>query len=174
MSKQDLNFQQWLIDHEPDDNMIYKKAWWHEYVFWRNFIQPLFLDRPMNGEPHEHIEAINTYSKVVGGHYSKSIVHPVMRIVYKDVTIVFRYNFHDYEIAVIGNIPIKMPRELISSGNSFFYQGFPEKYVVSDQYSKKNNKTFMFSLLYQHQFYAFLTILKWQIDLYHKKHSKGA
>lgn len=30
----DTKFQQWLINHKPKDEMLWKDAFWNTYVFW--------------------------------------------------------------------------------------------------------------------------------------------
>lgn len=165
MSVDDTIFQYWLLDHQPKDEMLYKKGFWDTYVFWRDHIIPLFLDHTKNISWEDKCKSMDSYTEIVGEHTSKSIVHPVLKIEYHSVKIIFRYNFYDYEIAVIGNIPVNIPIELLNT-DSFFYQGFPDEYIIKTPYSTDNNRTFIAGVNNHYQFYTFMFLLKSQIDIY--------
>jgi len=169
----DTKFQLWLMDNQPKDEMLWKEAFWHTYVFWRDRIIPMFNPNKRQGYKEweqYHISDIDAFTDVVGSHYSKSILNPVLKIQYKGVNIVFRYNFYDYEIAVISDgMPLifPVPGLFQSKTASFFYQGFPEQYILDDRY-EDNKFRFMASLGDHYQFYTFMTILKYTIDESHK------
>ncbi len=174
------NFQNWLLDHDPDDNMIYKKAWWDVYAFIRDTIIPMFdLVNPeeyhkLNGEDYfkRKVESINGYVEVIGEHWSKSIINPVIKLAYKGVTFVFRYNFYDYEIAVIGDIPITLPDRLFYSQDSYFYyQGFPDEYQLEERYHNGATK-FMAGVICKHEFYTFMFLMRDIIDKYREEHNE--
>lgn len=178
MSNMELEpkLQQWLIAHNPGDEWAYKNAWWHQYVFIRDNIVPMFdTEYPkykyLHGEKYFEAKkkSFDSFCQIVGTHMSKSLVHPVIKITYKKVTIVFRYNFYDYEVAVIGDVPIELPRNLIySDGSSFFYQGFPEEYQIEARYFNRAS-TFIAGLRSEYGFYAFMLIVKDQIDKYRER-----
>lgn len=170
------NFQNWLIDHDPDDNLLWKKSFWNVYVFIRDSIIPMFETEYGNykdlwGDEYfqKHKSSIDSFVEVIGTHWSKSILNPVIKLVYKGVTFVFRYNFYNYEVAVIGDAPITLPSRLIySEGKSFFYEGFPEEYQLEERYSDGATK-FMAGMITDHQFYAFMFLMRDIIDKYREK-----
>ena len=163
-----LDFQTWLEENQPKETMIYRNAWWNTYVFWRDAVIPLMTEKRLTdfSKLNEFEQYVNDCHKVVGIHTSKSIVHPVLKIVYKGITIVFRYNFYDYEITVVGDIPLSIPRDYIpNEKDSFFYQGFPEEYKINKKYTEENNKAFSLKLSSNYDFYAFLVFIKNEIDI---------
>lgn len=173
------NFQNWLLDHDPSDDMKYKQAWWDVYVFIRDKIIPMFdlVDKEtyhkLHGEDYfkKKTESINSFVEVIGTHWSKSILHPVIKLTYKGVTFVIRYNFYDYEIAVIGDIPITLPSRLFySKDEQFFYQGFPEEYQLKERYFDGAEK-FMASVIYKHEFFTFMFLMRDIIDKYREENS---
>ena len=38
-----LKLQDWLIENEPGDNMLFKGPWWHTYTFWGDMVIPLMI-----------------------------------------------------------------------------------------------------------------------------------
>lgn len=40
----ELDFQKWLTEHNPKDEMLWKESYWKAYVFWRDKILPMFSD----------------------------------------------------------------------------------------------------------------------------------
>ena len=147
--------QIWLESHEPEDNMIYKKAWWKRGCFIR--------DRLLN-------KVFGTNYKIVGEHYSKSILNPVVLVNYKGVDIILQYNFYDWQIMV------KSPKALIledldfyeTTGDYFYYQGIPSAYHF-EKYSETNNKNFAIDIYERDDdalmdVYGFMIMLKRIID----------
>lgn len=117
---------------------------------------------------------IDRNTEIVGTHMSKSLVHPVIKINYRDVTIVFRYNFYDYEIAVISDIPIDLPKSLRPyNQKTYFYQGFPEQYQLTTPYSRRHNKEFMAYCGDNYDFFTFCVIIKDQIDKCRRKSTRA-
>lgn len=92
---------------------------------------------------------------------SKSIINPVVKITYKDVEIVFRYNFYDYEVAVLSPKAIELPMEklFVSKETDFFYQGFPKEYQVKERY-EDNNRRFVAKIYDDYRFYTFMFLLQ--------------
>lgn len=170
MSVLDTNFQKWLEEHIPEDKMLYRNKFSDYMVFWRDRILDRFYptyDRNYNDESliREH----NKNVEIIGTHWSKSIEHPVVRIKYKGVEIVFRFNFYDYDIAIIGDIPLDIPMKglfgSLSFKNSFKCgcEGFPKEYKL-DCYYETNKCKFMACLFDHYQFYTFMFLLKNEID----------
>lgn len=172
----ELNFQKWLMNNRPSEEMIYERAFFDTYVFWREKILEMFTDEfyKKNRNYNRVYKEINKNVEVVGTHMSKSIVHPVLRIVYHGVTIVVRYNFYDYEIAVISDKPIYIPMEKLfySKTGNFFYQGFPEEYIIKDKY-EDNKCKFIAGLDNHYQFYTFMYLLQRQIYFNSKEKKKN-
>lgn len=170
----DTIFQQWLMEHKPENDKVYRNAFWEVYTFWRDRILPMFTDEfyknnsnvlPVSINHTKVLEReINKNTDVIGEHLSRSIINPVVKIMYKGVDIVFRYNYYDYEIAVISDMPIILPmRNLFrSKGKSFFYQGFPDKYKIKDYY-EDNKCRFIASINDHYSFYTFMYLLQRQI-----------
>jgi len=126
--KGQIKLQLWLEDHEPDDKMFWKEAWWHNNCFIRDYLLEKFF-----GYDYE----------VVGSHYSKSIECPVILVKYKGVEIILQYNFYDWQIMVNSKETIILTDLdlLHANGNYFYYQGIPQKYCFK-KYSETNNKKF--------------------------------
>jgi len=154
--------------HQPSDNMLWKETFWHTYVFWRDIIIPMF--NPIVREGYKeweefHISDIDAFTDVIGEHWSKSIVNPVLKITYKGVTLVFRYNFYDYEVAVISPKELIFPQKNLfySKETSFYFQGFPEEYQLTDRY-EFNKKQFMAQMRSHYEFYTFMFLIKAQMN----------
>lgn len=159
----DIKFQKWLLDHQPDDNMRWKDDFWFTYCFWRDRILPMFTDKFFGKYAgyETTIKEIDKNTEIVGEHWSKSIINPVVKITFKGVEIVFRYNFYDYEIAIISQKPIELPKKKLfrSKEESFFYQGFPDEYQVKERY-EDNNRKFIAKIYDHYGFYTFMFLLR--------------
>lgn len=168
----ELNFQNWLMDNKPPENMLYNSSFWETYTFWRDYILVMFTDEfyKRNRNFDKLYKEVNTNSEIIGTHISKSIINPVVKIVYHGVTIVFRYNFYDYEIAVISEKKIYLPMVKLfqSQKESFYYQGFPLEFQIKERY--ENNKCkFIAGLDNHYKFYTFMYLLQRQIYLNSKR-----
>ena len=143
--------QNWFIKNEPSEDMLYREEWRNNNIFIRDRLLSLFDSEE---------------AKVVGTHYSKSILCPVIKTVYKGVEIIWQYNFYDWQIM------IKSPKELKlfnlklykADGDYLYYQGIPEAYRFN-RYSKTNNKEFAINI-YGNELdvWAFATFLKIAIN----------
>lgn len=162
--------QHWAMTHQPQDNMVYKEAWWENIVFLRDriiadmFYWPMISGLELSLESME--EKISENYEIVGTHYSKSIELPVILMRYKGAEIVFRYNFYDYEVTVVSDKEIELPNGLFDKDEKYFhYQGFPEKYKVRVPYSKSKK---CFSVCIGNpcnfNFYTFMYLLKNELD----------
>lgn len=162
-------FQACLLEHDPDKEYIYRDGWWRAYCFIRDKILPLMTDAAVV-DYDAMCKEIDRNTEIIGAHWSKSILHPVIKISYRDVTIVFRYNFYNYEIAVISDIPIDLQKYLRRYNNrTYFYEGFPEEYQLKTPYSRRHNKEFMAYCGDHYDFFTFCVILKDQIDKCRRK-----
>lgn len=162
----ETKLQEWLMENKPSDKMLYKNRFWDTYIFLREEIIPIFSNNKHSNKSYDElIKHINSYTDIVGTHMSKSIIHPVIRIIYKGVHIVFRYNFCDYEIAVLGIYNVNIPRDLFYSSpkDFFYYQGFPEEYKVTERYTN-NHHIFIAGVGNKYKFYTFMYLLKHEID----------
>ena len=163
------NLQDWLKENQPGTNMNHSEDFWEAYIFWRDVIIPMFTYvKKDDGDTMVSYVPLNLLdpSTVVGFHVSKSVLSPVLKIDYKNVEIVFRYNFYDYEIAIISNaMPLDFPISGLfqSKKEIFFYQGFPDKYILPDRY-EDNHFKFMAKVPNHYQFYTFMALLKYTID----------
>lgn len=161
-------YLKWLEEHRPDNNMVYKDAWYEVYRrIWWNKILPMFSDawnKPGRKNLGECNEDMNNVIDIVGRHRSKSMLHPVLRINYHGTVIVFRYNFYDYNVTVISNKQLNLPmKELFKSREeTMYHEGFPEEYVIEDRY-EDNKSRFMVCIDDHFKFYTFLFLLKRQI-----------
>lgn len=54
----ELDFQKWLTEHNPKDEMLWKESYWKAYVFWRDKILPMFSDEFYK----EHYKIDNLYN----------------------------------------------------------------------------------------------------------------
>lgn len=156
----------WFEAHIPEEKMIFKKPWIDAYSFWDYHILPLFSNAWNESYDLDAFhEDINQRIEVVGEHWSKSILHPVLKITYKDVIVVIRYNFYDYNIAVISPKPLTLPISTLfeSREQQYMHQGFPEKYVVDGRY-ETNKCEFMAYVDNHYKFYTFMFLLKQEID----------
>ena len=144
--------QNWFIKNEPSEDMLYREEWRNNNIFIRDRLLSLFDSEE---------------AEVVGTHYSKSILCPIIKTVYKGVEIIWQYNFYDWQIM------IKSPKELKlfnlklykADGDYLYYQEIPEEYRFFKKYSKTNNKEFAINI-YGNELdvWAFATSLKIAIN----------
>lgn len=148
-----VNIQDWLIEQTSKQELskyLYADNWGKNIHFIRDTLGKLFNTEDI---------------KVISEHRSKSLICPVIKLDYKNVTMVFQFNFYDWQIM------IKSPDEIIFTnvedlefGDYLFYQGIPEQYQFS-AYSNTNTKTFAVDLPDDCcRVYAFFVVLKMLID----------
>ena len=147
----DAKIQEWFRTYQPGTDMAYTKEWWKNNLLIRDRLLELF----------RHAEA-----EIVGTHYSKSVLCPVIKTVYKEVEIIWQYNFYDWQIMIKSPVELKLFNLKLykADGDYLYYQGIPEEYQFK-RYSKTNNKEFAISI-YGNELdvYAFATSLKIAID----------
>ena len=149
------DLQIWLEANEPEDKMLWKKSWWHRNCFIRDrLLKKLF----------------GTDYKIVGEHYSKSILLPVVLVKYKDVEIILQYNFYDWQVMINSKKALQLANLDLydADGDYFYYQGIPQKYCYK-KYSADNNKQFAVDISDRSDdqlfdVYAFMLMLKEAID----------
>lgn len=143
--------QEWFRTYQPGTDMMYTKEWWKNNLLIRDRLVELF----------RHAEA-----EIVGTHYSKSVLCPVIKTVYKEVEIIWQYNFYDWQIMIKSPVELKLFNLKLykADGDYLYYQGIPEEYQFK-RYSKTNNKEFAISI-YGNELdvWAFATSLKIAID----------
>ena len=147
----DTKIQEWFRTYQPGTDMAYTKEWWKNNLLIRDRLVELF----------RHAEA-----EIVGTHYSKSVLCPVIKTVYKEVEIIWQYNFYDWQIMIKSPAELKLFNLKLykADGDYLYYQGIPEEYQFK-KYSKTNNKEFAISI-YGNELdvWAFATSLKIAID----------
>ena len=156
----------WMTLHIPSDQMVYKQAWCNTYNFWDYYILELFSNVWKQTHDLDAFDReINGRVDIVGEHRSKSIVHPVLKIAYKDAVIVFRYNFYDYNIAVISSKPLSLPiNTLFKSGSvQFMCEGFPDEYILAGRY-EENQCEFMAYVNNHYEFYTLMFLIRQELD----------
>lgn len=164
-----FNIDNWAQKNKPSDNMIYKDSFW----FWIRFISYTFFDMffkeyTKDIDDWDKIEEIiNKQHDIIGSHTSKSILLPVLKIDYKGVAFVLRYNFYNTEVTVFSdkNININRFSDIFESDKTtcFYHEGIPSKYCVDDSYTK-NHKIFTFRVSNLYDFYAIMMIIQHEID----------
>jgi len=124
----DTKLQNWISANIPEDKMLWKDSWTHRVVFLRDRI----------------IQTFNDGYDIVGQHWSKSIINPVVKTSYKGVEIVWQYNFYDWQIMVKSPFTIKLKNLdwFNAKGDYFYYQGIPNEYCFKKYDYKTNNKEF--------------------------------
>lgn len=91
MTKEKLvetQYQRWLLAHDPEDTMIWKKSFWNYNIFWRDTIADLFIEYENKYEDstknlNHNNRRYDSMIEVIGTHWSKSIENPVLRIIYR-------------------------------------------------------------------------------------------
>lgn len=152
MKDMTTKLQNWFMKNDPEDSLIYKQTWWNNNVFIRDRI----VDGLFNSKEAE----------VIGTHYSKSVLCPVIKTAYKGVEIIWQYNFYYWQIMIKSPVELKLFNlKLYKAGGDYlYYQGIPEEYQF-EKYSKTNNKEFAISISGDcFDVYTFATSLKIAID----------
>lgn len=164
-----FNIDNWAQENKPSDDMLYKNSYWS----WIHFISYTFFDMffkeyTKDIDDWDKIEeVVNKHHEVIGSHTSKSILLPVLKIVYKGVIFVFRYNFYNTEVVVVSDKDIEISKysDVFESDNTncFYLEGVPDKYRVTDSYAV-NHKRFTFRVSNLYDFYAVMLIIQHEID----------
>lgn len=145
-----MKFIQWLERNRPNENLIYKDAFYRQVSFVRSKLLSLFdID-------DDDVKVINT-------HTSKSIELPVYEITLDDGTVLtMRDNFHEWKVSVslpeerdINFLGLVNADEVISS---VYFEGFPDDRIYGSY--NQNRKQFSIELLSEYEVYAFMLLLK--------------
>ena len=120
--------QEWISANIPAETMIYREAWGERVFLMRDRIIHLFNDG----------------YEIVGQHYSKSILNPVIKTIYKGVEIIWQYNFYDWQIMIKSPVSLNLADlDLFNAtGDYFYYQGIPDEYCFKKYDAENNNKEF--------------------------------
>ncbi len=146
-------FQEWISNNIPAEHFNYKKNWSRNNCFIRDrLIETLFNSKE---------------AEVIGTHVSKSLLCPVVKTYYKDVEIIWQYNFHDWQIMINSprDLDLKNLAWYKADGDYFYYQGIPVEYNY-ESYSKNNKKQFAIDIYWDEPLdvWAFALELKKAID----------
>lgn len=166
--------QAWALENEPSDNMIYKNGYWNNIVFIRDTILGLLYNEEASKKFPTSWASILEYANkqydIIGKHMSKSIYLPVLKLTYKGIEIVFRYNFYNYEVTVISDKDIELPAGLFESNDdsTFYYEGFPVEYMLNTPYTESKQK-FTVRIWDSYKFYTFIFLLKAEVDKWKEK-----
>ena len=160
------------MEHKPDDNMVCKGAFWSANMFLRDRLIPnLFWSDEYSSIDgyQEFLKMLDRHHDVIGTHRSKSIAMPVLRLDYKGCVIILRYNFHDYEVAIINGKDVDLPMKglFCSKETSFFYQGFPDEFQLTERYEDNHSK-FMANIHDDYSCYTFFFLLRRELDRVNK------
>jgi hypothetical protein len=133
MKDMTTKIQEWISSNIPAEHFTYKKNWSRNNCFIRDrLIETLFNSKE---------------AEVIGTHVSKSILCPVVKTYYKDVEIIWQYNFYGWQIMINSPVELKLFNLKLYSatGNYLYYQGIPEEYQYK-QYSKSDRQKFAINI----------------------------
>lgn len=151
VQEQQPPFLTWVREQpEPDDTMVYQGAWSAQV---QDFHSLRYLVSASYGfackdedfyKSKEKEEWEAEGARVVGLHMSKSIQLPVVKLQFKNgPVVVLRDNFHDWNISVVSEHPIKHNFFDVVATEDIdycYFQGFPKEYEFGPY--KDNNKQF--------------------------------
>jgi hypothetical protein len=149
------DFQTWINENRPAENMHFSNAFTHQVVFLRDTIPKIFFSTY-----EDYIDPANKI--VVGSHTSKSISLPVLKYILPECEIILRNNFYNWKVSVIAKHPVKInfmnlfdPTENISS---VYCEGFNEEDVFGS--FNENKCAFTIDLADDYTLYTFLYLLQ--------------
>lgn len=155
----------WAHKNMPSDTKLYKQSYWSWVNFMINkFFDMFYYEYTEDLDDWDKIEeTINSYIEIVGSHISKSIKLPVIKMKYKGVIFVLRYNFYNTEIVVFSDkeIDISAYSDVFESEDTtcFYLEGFPSEYAIKTPYSK-SHKIFALRVCTLYDFYSIMLIIK--------------
>ncbi|HUU88424.1 MAG TPA: hypothetical protein VMX17_11825 [Candidatus Glassbacteria bacterium] len=152
-----MKLQEWANEHEPDDKMRWKKAYWSQVMFVRDYIPRAFF--LSNTERNDLIV-------VDGSHTSKSIECPVyfINLIEKHgIQIWMRDNFYDWNVSVKSENPI-----VCDFMKSFHDENYPYCFcqgMTDKKYKpyKENNKEFTICIDNTYDLYVFCRCLAFHL-----------
>lgn len=107
-----VTLPRWLKENTPDDDMIYRTAFWNQVMWVRDILAPHCLS---THQGHD-VFVSNT-------HMSKSVVLPVYYMTINGNSFEFRGNFHDWCLVGMTELRNKPPKYLGVCKSSGFYEG---------------------------------------------------
>lgn len=157
--------QHWAMIHQPNNNEIYHERFWKCIVFIRDMILKLYYKDIFDAQSciEDAYAHMSLQYDIIGTYKSYNILIPVLELRYKNAYIVFSNDLNDWEITVISPIDLDIPDSLLVNRVRFDYFGFPEKYRLNITY-KYNTSHFSVLINNDYSMYAFLVILKMQLD----------
>ncbi len=109
--------QEWMSANEPNDELIFKRAWVNQLVFLRDRAAPyLAADHP----------------EVIGVHRSKSCRLPVVQVKRPGLTVTMRGNFYNWTFSVTSKHPAAVGDLVQDRAQNVLpnlCEGFPEELV---------------------------------------------
>lgn len=152
----------WIRVNQPDDNLIYKKGQGDQVCFLRDKIMRNMFYELLN-KKYDYKEYEAFQPKVIGTHYSKSVLLPVMEIdlpTYK-FKMIFRDNFYNWNISIESEQEVIFDHKGLINDEAYHYcycEGFPKDKIYGKYQESKNRFTICIDSDYQ--LYVFLFLLK--------------
>jgi len=139
----DTQLQEWANAHDPDKKLFYADGYWEQIIFVRDRVAGIFASS------YEEYQAIQSKTKVISAHMSKSVLLPVFRVELEDGTkFTMRYNFYDWKVSVDSprNVEVDFMGLFAPDGrvSDTCCEGFP-KGLIFGPYCK-NKRQFTFEL----------------------------
>lgn len=134
-----IPLQEWISNHKPAENMIYKDAALSQMLFVRDTIPKMLCDT------YELYRTIQDNITVISTHFSKSIELPVYCMKASGATYILRNNFHDWKISVNTGVFQRINfKELgifdtSAEISGVYCEGFKREWVYGS-YDKDQNK----------------------------------
>lgn len=167
------NLRIWLDKNPLDANLIFGKQRGDQCIFVMNdLMNNLFLNIASDYDfEHKSFEENAKIQEefvpsVVGEHYSKSVILPVMEMDLSKIglKIVLRCNFYNWCISVESENEIDCDFMGLITDESGCFEGFPRDRIY-EGYSKTNNKNFSLTLRGRYDVYTFMYILRnWAVS----------
>lgn len=156
-----VQLQEWANAHQPNEKLIFKDGYWHQIIFVRDKVAELLA------KTYEECKAIQSNTRVISTHISKSVLLPVFKVELVDGTkFIMRYNFHNWKVSVDSPRDVRAnfmglfnPYERI---HEVYCEGFPKE-VVYGPYAK-NKRQFTIELPPEnYHLFMFFWIFAWKV-----------
>ena len=150
------NIQDWFMENEPSENMIYREEFSNQWLFVRDRLPQVLF-------PNLHHEKQRERLTVISTHMSKSIVLPVyeIKIPEQGITLTMRNNFYDWKVSVESLYPIPNRFDGLFDEkkvfSSVYCEGFPPNKVFGS--FEGNQKTFTIEIYDDFLLFTFLWLL---------------
>lgn len=150
------NIQDWFMENEPSENMIYRKSYSNQWLFVRDTLPQVLFPNLQHEKQRERLTVIST-------HMSKSIVLPVyeINIPEQGIILTMRNNFHDWKVSIESLHPIPNRFDGLfnvkETFSSVLCEGFPSNKVFSSY--EENQKMFTIEIHDDYRLFTFLWLL---------------